>query len=195
MFNNLLQGAAEDWNNPHLERPELYHFLNSWTSLKNHFLETFSVVDRQSSASKEIQTLKQTTSAVTYVTKFQQLAADLQGWSEITLIDIFRNGLKGEIQTQMAGTNFASFAEITIRSIEIDNVLRNIVPRSPQPQGQAMDIDAVAIAAAAAAPRGGPKGPITVEERARRIANGLCLYCGGAHLIAACPICPGFRQG
>jgi hypothetical protein len=79
MFNNLLQGAAEDWNNPHLERPELYHFLNSWTSLKNHFLETFSVVDRQSSASKEIQTLKQTTSAVTYVTKFQQLAADLQG--------------------------------------------------------------------------------------------------------------------
>ena len=69
------------------------------------------------------------------MTKFQQLAADLQGWSEITLIDIFRNGLKGKIQTQMAGTNFASFAEITIRSIEIENVLRNIVPRSPQPQG------------------------------------------------------------
>jgi hypothetical protein len=51
--------------------PELYHFLNSWASLKTHFLETF--------ASKEIQTLKQTTSAVNYVTKFQQSSADLQG--------------------------------------------------------------------------------------------------------------------
>jgi hypothetical protein len=46
-LNSLLQGPAEDWNSPHLERPELYHFLNSWASLKTHFLETFSIVDRQ----------------------------------------------------------------------------------------------------------------------------------------------------
>jgi phage/plasmid primase-like uncharacterized protein len=32
------------------------------------------------------------------------------------------------------------------------------------------------------------RGPLTQEERMRRISQGLCLYCGGAgHIAVACP--------
>lgn len=47
--------------------------------------------------------------------------------------------------------------------------------------------------AATTATTGTRRGPLTPDERAHRIAQGLCLYCGLAgHLIAACPTKPGF---
>lgn len=59
--------------------------------------------------------------------------------------------------------------------------------RSPNPSARdpdAMDIDAAQVRSAPGAPR----GRLSPAERARRIREKLCLYCGMAgHMVSACP--------
>jgi hypothetical protein len=48
-----------------------------------------------------------------------------------------------------------------------------------QVEGDPMQLDGIGT---------GRKGPLTADERQRRIQNGLCFYCGGKHLRANCKL-------
>jgi hypothetical protein len=122
-------------------------------------------------------------------------------WNEPTKIYMFRRGLREEVKDLLVGKNHSQrFVDYVKECIRLDNewnarqeekkAKRNAFPilslqpshayqRAPSPDPLAgttpMELD-------------GTRRQITPTEKARRRAQGLCLYCGlSGHFAASCP--------
>jgi hypothetical protein len=186
------------------------HLLHDFDALIEDFRQHFGDPDTEGTALRKIENLRQTGSCASYASKFRELLVYVN-FNTSTTIQKYYEGLKDEVKDLLLTvhdppTNFDDYVDLTTA---IDNRLhrreverksaRKTVPRQSSatdtntqrhapakpsastslPPGVPMEIDAT---------RTAPRQPLTKEERDRRFAEGLCLYCGGAeHTVKTCP--------
>ena len=171
---------------------------------------TFGDPDAAATARHKLQALRQGNKEFSaYYAEFSRLVSELN-WDERATMDALRNGLSIEILEKLIGlppaTNLRTFVDqcqhldSQIRAIDNLRKLRtgsrttsHATPRAAPPAF------APAPAQRPAPPSTPYYGPapmdlsanrrkITPQERAARLAEGRCLYCGGhGHMAAACP--------
>jgi len=156
--------------------------------------------------------LKQKGSARNFSIEFKTFASILQ-LNEGTMISEYKEKLKDTVQQGIAyTTGITSFELLVAKSIEIDQVLYKIAKASAKkdeshaqkpisrdstpsqsknsssPSHSKHSTQQNASAPRSAPHPSHPHGPLSQEERARREANHLCMYCGdGDHQIQDCP--------
>jgi hypothetical protein len=200
-FGTLLEGRALSWFLPYVEMRRINSL--SWSEFVAQAQDTFGEPCRKLNAESRIMTIVQRGSLVDYISEFSSLAIDV-GWSEDSLISHFRRGLSPAILDLMVSHPVPATLQGAITlATALDHRIwenreikksRTQVPfegknsrRAPPPvvsplvrDPDAMDLDA------------SRRGPLGAEERARRLRENLCLYCGRAgHRLSTCPTRPG----
>ena len=189
----LLTGDALTWFRTLLPPP------STLATLWDQLTATFGDPSAQWTARNKLKSLKQgKLSCVVYTTKFKQLALE-SGYDKIAQLQMYHDGLNDSIKDSLAQAisvpeELEAYMEICIK---IDN--RQFSRRMEKLQNRPlfatpatttttttttssatpMQLDSVQFQV---------KGPLTSEEKTRRIAQGLCLYCGlPGHIARACP--------
>ncbi len=134
--------------------------------------------------SDQLLRLRQGTSSThEYTLQFHTLAATC-GWNEAALIGVYRQGLETNIRTQMAifddAVGLESFMQKANRIAQrlsachtAETARQPASPAHGSPVPEPMQVDTTRLSS---------------QERARRMATGLCLYCASAdHFIRSCP--------
>ena len=206
-----LEGAADKWllNHVHPDTnllPATWDFTEVLAELQLFFGGAATLQSRE----RDLRALRQITSVSDLAIAFQTITQSFNPrWGDHPLIFIFSEKLKENIRFELAarGAIPARFAEYVSAAIAVEQNQAAAVlsrnqqqPRLPFPSNQPtkppppplrfppstpplshhvpMDLDATR----------GPRGPLTLDERQRRAAQGLCGYCGqSGHLIASCP--------
>jgi len=189
-----LTGTAQAWMAPLVERQD--HALLDFDAFINQMQAVFGDTDRTRSAESKLERLRQTRSATEYSADFRQLSCDVS-WNDDALMARFRMGLKDDVKDLMLAMPPAiTLNHMMEQAVQCDNRLyerrmeksrsRQTFQGSPTTfttttivdHSEPMQIDAAR-----------PRGPLTPQERQRRIDNNLCLYCGKAgHIAKTCPI-------
>lgn len=201
----LKDGNPQNWylGLKRTNAPEIYDWDLFKASLRTHFV-TYDVATH---AYNKLRTLRQTGSAAAYVARFNELVVDVQ-ITDANRHTIFEEGLKYELRERILHVSrtlpFKVFCEQVIRVDNMYHELKSSAPNkgsskhpttnksSPQqyfqPQasssqtlspGEPMQIDATKTKFF---------GPLTPEEKARRVALKLCMYCAGVgHGADNCP--------
>lgn len=174
-----------------------------------HFLgtmrKTFGVQNAEVVAGAQLRNLRQKGSAMDYTTKFREIASDLS-FNDAALIDQYRLGLKDEVidtieDQDNVPTTFEEYAALAItvdnrkyaRSLDKKN--RNTTPAATRTPALKATPDVRPTPQRAPATSNGPTPMdlgqvkhISAEEKARRRAEGSCLYCGNpGHFADKCP--------
>jgi len=156
--------------------------------------------------------LKHKGSARNFSIEFKTFASILQ-LDEDTMIFEYKEKLKDTVQQGIAyTTGITNFELLVAKSIEIDQVLYKIAKAStkkdkscsqkptPKDSAPSQSKNSSSQSSRRLAPSPGPtqpstspdlshpRGPLSQEERERRIAHKLCMYCAGPdHAIQDCP--------
>lgn len=175
---------------------------NTWATFETEFRTAFYDPDEIRTASHRLIRLRQTRDTVAYTSEFRELVAVL-GWTEeAQLMNRYYEGLKGHVKDMLLGVaKPATLDALITTSIECDKRYweRQMdkkeehsspstkppkpTPRNPPPSSTT--------SASPSAPTPAPRDPnamdigannrrLSTEERKRRLANNLCLYCGQA---------------
>ena len=202
LVGTLLTGIALSWFAPLLETNS--PLLNNFEEFIKEFKACFGDTDGARTAINKIRTLRQGDQpASTYAANFRLIASDIP-WDEQALMEQFRSGLRSDVKDLLLTfpEDPRSLTEAISRAIRCDNrlferrcerqqqitrsrftptyasVMTQSSPRqtcSPVPMDSPtpMEIDMTQ-----------RRGPLSDEEKQRRRANHLCLYCGGPGHIA-----------
>lgn len=198
---SLLRGPAYQQFEPYATLPEHKQplFFKDFDSFVSEAESRLGDPDRIHTLTARLRNLKQTGSAAAYVGAFKRITPFLD-WNDSALQAQFLDGLKPEVFNMLAlvddNPNIDSLCD---RAIKIDNRIakgskkqlktqhdkshsnksNNHSNSNSDPGPVPMDIDATT------SPR---RGPLTSQERERRIKNDLCLYCGEpGHKVNQCP--------
>ena len=180
---------------------------SSYGSFTGELLKVFDHPEGGPDPGKRLTSLRQGLRSVAdYTIEFRTLSAE-SGWNDAALRAVFHQGLTETMKDELASRDEPTDLEQLISlSIRLDNRLRERrrerVPRSqPRPLSP--------LRRPQSPPPRTPASPgthlnsepepmqlgrarLTPEERARRRAEGACLYCGQpGHLVATCPTRPG----
>jgi len=183
-------------------------------SMIDHLKQCFDDPDRIGTATRALRSTKQgTRDFATYFAEFQRYALQVD-WNDAAIRAELRDGLSPELLGALVTIDEPeSYTDFTNLLMKIDTKLRanknRITPRPPAPpqtpKGHTKQYNTSATPGATGAAtnptasNSGHYGPapmdisanrrrLTPEERARRIAQGLCLYCAGAgHIAHQCP--------
>jgi uncharacterized protein DUF4939 len=189
----LLTKLAMEWANPLVESDD--PILHNFDGFLKKFITRFEDPTLQKTAKARIRALRQgkAESAAVFATKFQAIAADT-GYGDEALRDFFRDGLPIETQKMLLSLpEETSIDELIANTIRCDSRLKQFNLRTTPtqaPQTSLPDNIIAAIRPSTTTPAGvGPRASLTDEEKERRFAAGLCLYCGGdGHLANTCPL-------
>jgi hypothetical protein len=189
---SLLRGPALDWISPYLEKKDA--MLSSWEEFEKRFKAMFDDPHRAKTAVTKLTQLRQgRRPVVAYAAEFRRIVmdADFDNNAEVFW---FRAGLSDAILDELthttAETDLDKFIaqciliDTRLREREVERRRRPMVPSSSRapvaPSPDAMVLDSTS--------SNERHGPISPEERKRRIENDLCLYCGRAgHRKTTCP--------
>ncbi len=154
--------------------------INAFDAFSAHFREVFGLSTGSLSIADQLICLRQGTSSVSvYTLQFRTLAASC-GWNEMVLLTAYHQGLDPQIRTQMAiyddNVGLESFMQKAVKiSQQLTACLPDktahsqVSPAACPPVPEPMQLDS---------------NRLTRTERARRLATGLCLYCGASgHFI------------
>jgi hypothetical protein len=187
---SLLRGPALDWITPYLEQQD--SMLSSWTEFESKFKAMFDDPHRSKTAVAKLTQLRQgRRPVVVYAAEFRRIVMDAD-FDNNAQAYWFRAGLADSILDELTHTAAETDLEKLIaQCVLIDTRLREReVERSrrpmmqPPPRSANAPVPMVLDSATTPAPR----GPLSPEERKRRVENDLCLYCGRAgHRKASCP--------
>jgi hypothetical protein len=192
----LLSGPASDWFFSYYPNDER---LKIFTQFKEFLLHTFDEHDRALIAENKMSKLCQgKLDATEYTNQFLMLRRHLD-WDDSALRFHYRRGLNKKIRNHLLHfPKPKTLEELIDNTIEIDNRIKEdeaeeplfkVKNSKPQETHDPMEIDAIS------RNRTAPKGPISEQERTRRINNKLCLYCGkGGHYRSDCPEAPSNRK-
>jgi hypothetical protein len=187
---SYMKGTAFNWALPYIQTD--HTLLTNYEEFLNNFRATFSDINRPRQAARELLDLKQgCRPVVAYITDFQCLSIEL-GWSNsLPLLDMFDKGLSKDIKQALCNFErptlledyYNLVARIDNRQIEFQNQFNSVsktmvtsIPRSN---------DGVVDMVIGTSQR---RGPLSLQERQRRMEKNLCLYCGEEkHVIASCP--------
>jgi len=189
---SLLRGPALDWISPYLEKKDA--MLSSWTDFEKRFTDMFDDPHRAKTAVTKLTQLRQgRRPVVAYAAEFRRIVmdADFDNNAEVFW---FRAGLSDAILDELTHTTAETeldkfiaqciLIDTRLREREVERRRRPMVPsssRTPIPTSP----DAMVLDSTSSNER---HGPISAEERKRRIENDLCLYCGRAgHRKTTCP--------
>ncbi|KAL0204538.1 hypothetical protein M9458_002556, partial [Cirrhinus mrigala] len=180
LADRALSWAEALWNIRHPRLNELATFLE-------YIKEVFSQTTSCRSVHEQLLQITQSNLSVQeYAIKFRTLAA-LSNWNSAALVPVFRRGLSPPIQTQMAIFEDSADLETFInRAIRIAQHLpQHTAPSSLSPSPSAD------FALPAPEPMIMDAYRLNRTERARRITQHLCLYCGAPdHQLTRCPVRP-----
>lgn len=189
---SLLRGSALDWITPYLEKQD--EMLSSWATFESRFTAMFDDPHRAKTAVTKLTQLRQgRRSVVAYAAEFRRIIMDAD-FDNNAQVYWFRAGLADSILDELTHTSAETeldkfiaqciLIDTRLREREVERRRRPMVPsssRSPvAPSPDAMVLDSTS--------SNERHGPISSEERKRRIENDLCLYCGRAgHRKSTCP--------
>jgi hypothetical protein len=193
---NMGEGEASKWARPLLRKmldKEEHEYLRNWRTLRNAFLLSFSDPMKKERALRDIQNLKQVGSAQSYAVSFRTMKEHLD-WDEKALIDLFKKGLKLEVQTELLkatitqDTDNFSLEDWIRVATKLDDLLftsRNLGTKdhaankptwNKKTQGKASQEPTI-----------GKTGRVPTEIIRERKQAGACLKCGRkGHMIAKC---------
>jgi hypothetical protein len=190
---SLLRGPALNWITPYLELQD--PMMSSWILFESKFKAMFDDPHRAKTAVVKLTNLRQgRRSVVVYAAEFRRIIMDAD-FDNNAQVYWFRAGLSDAILYELthmdAETHLDNFIaqciliDTRLREREVERKRRPNMA-APTPAQSAPASDAMQLDHAATIP---PRGPISAEERKRRIEKDLCLYCGQAgHKKAACPV-------
>jgi hypothetical protein len=128
--------------------------------------------------------LQQTTTTTNYVTKFQNLSADLD-WNDLALQDQFLHGVHWKVKEQIAlqDSDPSSSEELFNVAICINNIHQENnenCPKCPQPSGQQATTTTIVSTTSTTQQVEIEKSPkyVAPEEQDCCRAEGLCVKCG-----------------
>ena len=190
---SLLRGAALDWITPYLEKRD--EMLSSWETFESRFTAMFDDPHRAKTAVTKLTQLRQgRRPVVAYAAEFRRVVMDAD-FDNNAQVYWFRAGLSDSILDELthtsAETNLDKFiaqcvlidTRLREREVERTRRSRTMMPPASSRPPNASTTDAMVIDSTSTR-----QGPISAEERKRRIENDLCLYCGRAgHRKATCP--------
>jgi len=159
----------------------------------------FDDPDRVRNATRQLNVIKQGSKEFSdHYAAFQVLAADVN-WTEENLRITLMSSLSYDLQAALLTTAEPPVWDDLIALLQTtDNRIRALNARNPRTSSSVPKPAKAAHPTSSNSGHYGPapmdlsagrrRGPLTQEERQRRIAQGLCLYCGGSgHLAMACP--------
>ncbi|OMH80133.1 Retrotransposon-derived protein PEG10, partial [Zancudomyces culisetae] len=196
-------------NLPESDRPAI---LSNYNLFKETITRAFGDPNPIENADRAIRQLRQTTSVAAYATEFRRLQM-LIDWNQPPLISQFLSGLKYNVSQELNRREPIEDIDTLISTaIQIDNRLfshpqRRQPPVNPTatmpPKPTAYNPFASPVSAPSTTPPANSDGPqpmdlstasstrrppLTPAQRAYRIENNLCLYCGGNdHFNINCP--------
>ena len=206
LVGTLLSGSALAWFAPLLEKES--PLLNSFEEFISEFKACFGDTDSIRTAINKIRRLRQgDRPASAYAADFRLLAADIP-WDDQALMEQFRYGLRNDVKDLLLTfpEEPKSLTEAISRAVRCDNRLfeRRSERQFQMPRARSEPTYASVVAkpfpreSYNAPPVSTPtpmeidttrrRGPLSEEEKQRRRANRLCLYCGGpGHIAVNCP--------
>jgi hypothetical protein len=194
---SLLRGPALDWITPYLEQQD--SMLSSWTEFESKFKAMFDDPHRAKTAVAKLTQLRQgRRPVVAYAAEFRRVIMDAD-FDNNAQAYWFRIGLADSILDELTHTaTETDLDKLIAQCVLIDTRLREReVERSRrpmmQPQSRSNNGPVPMVLDSATTPT--HHGPLSPEERKRRLENDLCLYCGRAgHRKADCPLKSGNGQ-
>jgi len=201
---SLLSGAAFNWVETYLTdylenaaRPAdqevaTRRLFGSFSNFKEDITKVFGDIDPNRTAERIIQNLKQTGSAISYSSDFQQYAGRTD-WNDEALSAQFYRGLKEHVKDEIARRDRPDTLEGMIETaVKIDNRVfeRNLEKRGHYNGGHEkkkkghhgrwnspMELDAIQKKPFRKS-NNGPRKPLSKDEAQRRKEKGLCYECG-----------------
>jgi len=210
-----LRGTAAQWFEPYLRdrmqkapeerRPETNEVFNRFPTFVAKMKQNFGDLNEVRKATHTVMTIRQRTSVAAYTTEFQQAAAYLGDWSDRSLMEHYRRGLKDEIKKGLMIYKDPKDLNALINlAIKIDNHLfecryQDGIPRHTNQRhtgngGDAMELDSTnqknpqkdKSKQSDKKPQG--PNPNWTEEQKKHYEQKLCIHCGkNNHMGWKCP--------
>ena len=206
LVGTLLSGTALAWFAPLLEKNS--PMLNNFEEFMSEFKSCFGDTDSVRTAINKIRRLRQgERPASAYAADFRLLASDIPR-DDQALMEQFRFGLRNDVKDLLLTfpEEPKSLTEAISRAVRCDNRLfeRRSERQFQMPRTRSEPTYASIVAkpfprdSFSTSPTNTPtpmeidttrrRGPLSEEEKQRRRANRLCLYCGGpGHIAVNCP--------
>ena len=206
LVGTLLSGSALAWFAPLLEKES--PLLNNFEEFISEFKACFGDTDSIRTTINKIRRLRQgDRPASAYAADFRLLASDIP-WDDQALMEQFRYGLRNDVKDLLLTfpEEPKSLTEAISRAVRCDNRLFEWRSERQFQMPRARSEPTYASVVAKPFPResyNAPpvstptpmeidttrrRGPLSEEEKQRRRANRLCLYCGGpGHIAVNCP--------
>ena len=213
---NRLRGAAQEWFARNLSPADLIgttgHVWFNWTVFQESMRDLFGRRNEDHEIRRQLEALRQDGRGVTeYLNEFERLQG-MVGDTEGSKGFMFRNGLDGWIKERMTYFPYDTYtyegAKTSAMSVyqaaqEAKADRLKYQYRKPQPprsytQPSTVVVNSYRPPSAAVTSAGGDameidavqrRGPLTPDEKAHRMKNNLCLYCGKeGHKINECSL-------
>ena len=216
---SYLRGAAFNFFEPYIRRlggssqNTTIPLITSYNQFQEELIRTFGDINETATAQRELQKLRQITSAAQYTTEFRRITSHLT-WNEDALIFTYYQGLKSPLKDELSKEERPTTLQTLIeKAVRLDdrlferrmeknqdwhptrisnNHFSSATPKHSAPEP--MDLDAsikTPTSNPAPQPAGNSqkskRGKLTPAERKHRMDNNLCLYCGkGGHKVQEC---------
>lgn len=178
-----LGGRALEWATAVWENEP--HIVSSYNSFTNLFKAVFDHPVQGRGAGDQLLQLRQgTQTTAEYALTFRTKAA-ASGWNEAALLTAFRNGLRPELQKELAcRDDDLSLDSLISLAIRLDHLLRER-QRLPEPAPTTLHNRTRDVAESEPMQLGSTR--LSAAERRARLAEGRCLYCGElGHTLSVC---------
>ena len=180
--------------------------IHDWDLFKIEFTKFYGDPDQERTAMNRLQNLNQKSSVMDYASQFDEILLDLD-LMELSKTTHFYEGLKSEVKDALTIVDRPDTLDSLQKvAIKMDNRIRarlqetrnkskpltTVSTYTPPSHSTPVSVSVQGSSAAHidATLRNKPRGKLTEKEREERKAKGLCLYCGGGHMISDCPIVP-----
>jgi hypothetical protein len=200
---NRLEGKAQAQILPFVQNGAFQ--LNDSDDIIRILEAAFGDPDPAATARAKLHSLKQGKKEfTTYFAEFQMLVSKL-GWDEQAKLDALKEGVSMELRRQLLGrTQGLTFNQFVALCQQLDSEIRALQlhegrhgasshqhrGNQSQPRTQASAPAATSQSATAPGPMdlSASRRKLSEQERAARLREGRCLYCGGlGHMAAQCP--------